>query len=308
VIRYLGQRMLKLAPMLFIVSVVVFLIVHLVPGDPIDNMVQPGAGPEMRAALITRYGLDRPLPLQYALWVGRAAQGDLGEAMIARQPVARLIGQALPYSLRLGLSALAFSTLLGIAVGAFAASFAGTRLDHAIMGASLVGSTVPVFWLGLILILLFAVELRWAPVSGARDWRSLVLPVLTVGLAGTALIARVTRAAMAEVAGRDFVLLLHAKGLPRWRIQLRYVLRQALLPVVTILGLRIGLVLGGTVTVEYIFARPGLGTLLIRALARRDYPVVQGTLLMLAMGVILGTFCADALLAMLDPRLRDRRA
>lgn len=303
-IRTLGRRLLKLALLLVIVSVVVFLIVHLVPGDPVDNMLQPGAGPEMRAALVARYGLDRPLVLQYLLWVGHAVQGDLGQAMIARQPVATLIGQALPYSLRLGLSALAFSTIFGIALGASAASVPGTRFDHVVMGVSLIGSTIPVFWLGLILILLFAVELRWVPVSGARDWRSLVLPVLTVGLSGTALIARVTRAAMAEVAARDFVLLLHAKGLPQWHIQFHYVLRQALLPVVTILGLRIGLVLGGTVTVEYIFARPGIGTLLIRALAQRDYPVVQGALLMLAMGVILGTLCADALLAILDPRLR----
>ena len=304
---FLGRRLLRLLPLLVVISAVVFVIVHLVPGDPVDNMLQPGAGPETRAMLVAKYGLDRPLVVQYAVWVGRALQGDLGDAMIAKQPVGRLVAQALPYSLRLGLLAIALSTVLGIAIGALAASFPESRFDHAIMGASLIGSTIPVFWLGLILILIFAVELRWAPVSGARDWHGLILPAATIGLAGTALIARVTRAAMADVAGRDFLLLLHAKGLPRWRIQLRYVLRQALVPVVTILGLRIGLILGGTVTVEYIFARPGLGTLLIRGLSQRDYPVVQGTLLLLSLGVVVGTFLSDVALAYLDPRVRAAR-
>jgi ABC-type dipeptide/oligopeptide/nickel transport system permease component len=173
------------------------------------------------------------------------------------------------------------------------------------MTAILVGSTIPGFWLGLLLILLFAVQLGWFPVSGAKSWSSLVLPVLTIGLGGTALVARVTRVAMIDIVQKDFVLLLHAKGLSRWRIQIRHVLRHALMPVITILGLRIGWVLGGAVTIEFVFARPGLGTLLIKALNQRDYPVVQGCLLMLAIAVMLGTLLADLVQAAMDPRIRD---
>ena len=172
------------------------------------------------------------------------------------------------------------------------------------MGGVLVGSTMPSFWLGLILMLIFSVSLGWCPVSGARGWSSLVLPVLTIGLGGTALVARITRVSMIEASGRDFVTLLHAKGLSPLRIQLRHVLRHALIPVVTILALRIGWILGGAVTVEVVFARPGLGTLLIKSLSQHDYPVVQACLLMLAMAVMLGTFLGDILQALMDPRVR----
>jgi len=164
---------------------------------------------------------------------------------------------------------------------------------------------LPSFWLGLLMILLFAVQLQWFPVSGARTWTALVLPVLTIGLHGVALVSRVTRAAMLDVARKDFVLMLHAKGLSHWRIQLQHVLRHALLPVVTILSLRIGWIVGGAVTIEFVFARPGLGSLLITSLNQRDYPVVQGCLLMLAMAVMLGTLLGDLVQAAMDPRVRD---
>ena len=164
---------------------------------------------------------------------------------------------------------------------------------------------MPSFWLGLLLILLFAVQLGWFPVSGARSWTGLVLPVLTIGLQGVALVSRVTRAAMLDVARKDFVLMLHAKGLSRRTIQLGHVLRHAMLPVVTILSLRIGWIVGGAVTIEFVFARPGLGSLLITSLNQRDYPVVQGCLLMLAMAVMLGTLLGDMVQAAMDPRVRD---
>jgi peptide/nickel transport system permease protein len=158
------------------------------------------------------------------------------------------------------------------------------------------------------MIMLFAVELGWVPVSGARHWTSLVLPAITVGLSGMALVARVTRISMIEIAREDFVMLLHAKGLSRWTIQIRHILRHALIPVVTILSLRIGLIVGGSVTVEYVFARPGLGSLLIRALAQRDYPLIQGCLLFLAIAVMLGTLLGDLLQAAMDPRQREEAA
>lgn len=302
---YALRRLLLLVPVFFAISAVVFLIIHLVPGDPLDSLARIGSSPEQKQAIAARYGLDKPLLEQYVLWLGRLLQGDLGTAIVLRRPVADLIAQSLPYSLALGGLALLFSSVFGILAGLVAAIYKETRIDQGIMAGILFGSTLPSFWLGLLLILIFAVQLGWFPVSGARSWQSLVLPVLTIGLGGTALVARVTRIAMLETAQKDFVLLLHAKGLPALRIQLRHVLRHALMPVVTILGLRIGWILGGAVTVEFVFARPGLGTLLIRGLNQHDYPVVQACLLMLAMAVMLGTLIGDLAQAAMDPRVRS---
>ncbi|CAN7301377.1 ABC transporter permease [Rhizobium sp. LjRoot30] len=305
---YAIRRVLMLVPVFLAVSVIIFLILHLLPGDPIDNLLKIGAPVEQRAEMMARYGLDRPLPVQYAIWLGKLLTGDLGTAIVARRPVADLIGQALPHSLALGGLALLFSSVVGIMLGFVAALNRDRFLDRAIMGGVLLGSTLPSFWLGLLLILAFSVQLGWFPVSGARSWSSLVLPVLTIGLGGTALVARITRVSMIDIASRDFVMLLHAKGLSPLRIQLLHVLRHALIPVVTIMALRIGWILGGAVTVEVVFARPGLGTLLIKALSQHDYPVVQASLLMLAMAVMFGTLLGDLLQAAMDPRVRGALA
>jgi peptide/nickel transport system permease protein len=299
------KRLLLLIPVFLAISVVIFLLVHLVPGDPIDNVIRIGATPAERAALVARYGLDQPLWAQYATWFGKMVQGDLGDAIILRRPVADLIAMNLPHSLALGSLALVFSTVVGITTGALAAIFSDTWFDRAVMTLILLGSTVPSFWLALLMIMLFAVTLGWFPVSGARSASALVLPVLTIGLGGVALVARVTRVAMMDIARRDFVMMLHAKGVSRWRIELGSVLRHAMMPVVTILSLRIGWILGGAVAVEFVFARPGLGSLLITSLNQRDYPVVQGCLLMLAIAVMLGTLLGDIVQAAMDPRVRE---
>lgn len=303
---YLTRRLLLLLPVFLAVSMVVFMIIHLVPGDPIDNMVQIGASPQQRAILVARYGLDQPLLVQYGVWLRNMLGGDMGDAIVMRQPVIDLIAENLPHSLRLGGLAFLFSTIVGITTGALAAIYKDSWIDRSVMTLILLGSTLPSFWLGLLLILLFAVQLEWFPVSGARTWTALVLPVLTIGLHGVALVSRVTRAAMLDVGSRDFVLMLHAKGLSHRRIQLQHVLRHALLPVATILSLRIGWIVGGAVTIEFVFARPGLGSLLITSLAQRDYPVVQGCLLMLAMAVMLGTLLGDLVQAAMDPRIREQ--
>ena len=303
---FLVRRLLLLVPVFLSVSMVIFMIVHLVPGDPIDNLIQIGATPAQRAALVAKNGLDQPLLVQYGVWLRNLLSGDLGNAIIMRRPVASLIAENLPHSLRLGGLAFLFSTIVGIATGALAATFKDSWIDRAVTTLILLGSTVPSFWLGLLLILLFAVQLEWFPVSGARSWTGLVLPVATIGLHGVALVSRVTRAAMLDVSRKDFVLMLHAKGLSHWRIQLRHVLRHALLPVVTILSLRIGWIVGGAVTIEFVFARPGLGSLLITSLNQRDYPVVQGCLLMLSIAVMLGTLLGDVVQAAMDPRVREQ--
>jgi len=299
------RRLLLLIPVFLAISVVIFMLVHLVPGDPIDNIIRIGATPAEKAAMVARYGLDQPLWRQYLTWLGKLSQGDLGDAIILRRPVADLIALNLPHSLALGSLALVFSTVVGITTGALAAIFRDTWFDRGVMTLILLGSTVPSFWLALLMIMLFAVTLGWFPVSGARTASALVLPVLTIGLGGVALVARVTRVAMMDIARRDFVMMLHAKGVSRWRIELGSVLRHALMPVVTILSLRIGWILGGAVAVEFVFARPGLGSLLITSLNQRDYPVVQGCLLMLAIAVMLGTLLGDIVQAMMDPRIRE---
>jgi ABC-type dipeptide/oligopeptide/nickel transport system permease component len=305
VLSFLLKRLLMLVPVFLAVSLVIFLLVRLVPGDPIDNMIQIGSSPEQKAALVAQYGLDKPVVVQYLVWLKKMLMGDLGEAIVLRQPVATLIAESLPYSLALGGLAFIFSTVVGVATGALAAVNKNGWIDRVVTTLILLGSTVPSFWLGLLMILLFAVHLQWFPVSGARNWTAIVLPVLTIGLSGVALVSRVTRSAMLDVARQDFVLLLHAKGLSHRRIQLQHVLRHALLPVITILSLRIGWIVGGAVTIEFVFARPGLGSLLITSIGQRDYPVVQGCLLMLAMAVMLGTLLGDLVQALMDPRVRD---
>lgn len=304
-LRFAIKRLLMLIPVFLVVSLIIFMIVHLVPGDPIDNLLRVNSTAEQKAALTAQYGLDKPLIVQYGIWLSHLFQGDLGQAIVLRRPVSELIAQNLPHSLILGSLALLFSTVVGIATGALAAIYQGSWIDRTVMSVILLGSTVPGFWLGLLLIMLFAVQLTWFPVSGTRSWSALVLPVVTIGLGGVALVSRVTRVAMMEIARKDFVLMLHAKGLPSRRIQLRHILRHALLPVVTILSLRIGWILGGAVTIEYVFARPGLGSLLINSLNQRDYPVVQGCLLMLAVAVMLGTLIGDMVQAAMDPRIRE---
>lgn len=306
-LRYIFFRTLMLIPVSISISVVIFMIVHLLPGDPIDNLIRVGSSPDDRAALITKYGLDQPLYVQYFRWIGAMFHGDFGDAIVLRRPVADLIGQNLPYSLRLGASAFAFSSIVGIALGTISATTKSTIFQQFVRGFILLGSTVPGFWLALLMILLFSVQLQWFPVSGAKGWDSLVLPVLTIGFGGVALVARVTRVALLDAGREDFVTLLHAKGLPSGTILFRHLMPHAMLPVVTILALRIGWILGGAVTVEFVFGRTGLGSLLIRALGQRDYPVVQGCLLMLALAVMLGTLIGDVALAAMDPRTREEK-
>lgn len=306
-LRYTFHRLLMLIPVSISISVVIFMIVHLLPGDPIDNLIRVGSSPEDRARLVAKYGLDRSFISQYFLWIRSIFQGDFGDAIVLRRPVADLIAQNLPYSLTLGGLAFLFSSIFGMILGTISAMTRNRIAEGFVRGFILLGSTVPGFWLALLLILLFSVQLGWFPVSGARGWESLVLPVATIGFGGIALVARVTRVALMDAGHEDFVTLLHAKGLSRGTILRRHLLPHAMLPVVTILALRIGWILGGAVTVEFVFGRPGLGSLLIRALGQRDYPVVQGCLLMLALAVMLGTLIGDVAQAAMDPRIREAK-
>jgi ABC-type dipeptide/oligopeptide/nickel transport system permease component len=293
-------------PIFLLISVVIFSLIHIVPGNPIDNLLGPGMTIEHQRKLTEKYHLDKPIHVQYYIWFKNLLHGDLGRSIIEKRPVSQLLMHHLPHSLQLGLSAIALSFIFGVSMGIISASARNTFVDHIAMVFALLGVTIPSFWLGLILILVFAVMLGWFPVTGSGSIETLVLPAITLALGGAGLIARVTRVSMLEVMSKEFVVLLHAKGLGKKAILLKHILRNALIPVITILGLRLGWVLGGAVTVEIVFARPGLGQLLITGLYRRDYPVVQGSLLLLAMGIMLGTFLADILYAYTDPRVRDQ--
>ncbi len=211
-LRYAGQRILMLIPVSIAISMVVFMIVHMLPGDPIDNLLRIGSSPEDRALMTAKYGLDQPIFTQYFLWIGAMLQGDFGQAIVLRRPVADLIAQNVPYSLTLGGLAFAFSSIVGMMLGTLSAVVKSPMLERFVRGFILLGSTIPGFWLALLMILAFSVTLGWFPVSGAKSWQSLVLPVLTIGFGGVALVARVTRVALLGAMREDLVMVLHAIG------------------------------------------------------------------------------------------------
>lgn len=302
---YIIRRTLLLIPIFLIVSVVVFSLIHMVPGDPIDSLLGPGSTASDRVELTKMYGLEKPLPVQYVVWMKNIFIGDMGQSIIEQQPVVDMILYNAPFTLRLGVASLAISLVLGVFLGIVSAAAKNTLLDYISMIVALLGVTVPAFWLGLILMLIFSVMLGWFPVSGSGSFKALVLPAITVGLGGAGLIARITRTSMLEMFNKDFVLLLYAKGLSKPTMIVKHIFRNALMPIITIIGLRLGWILGGAVTIEIVFSRPGIGSMLLSALSRRDYPVVQASLLVLTMAVIIGAFIADILYAYADPRVRD---
>jgi glutathione transport system permease protein len=302
---YILRRTLLLIPIFFIISVVVFSLIHMVPGDPIDSLLGPGSTAADKVELTKTYGLDKSLPVQYLVWLKKFLTGDMGQSIIEKQPVMDMILYNMPFTINLGLAALVISFVLGIFLGIISSAFKNTFIDHICMIFALLGVTVPAFWLGLILMLIFSVMLGWFPVSGSGTLQSLILPAVTVGLGGAGLIARITRVSMLEMSNKQFILLLYAKGLSKQLITLKHIFRNALMPVITILGLRLGWILGGAVTIEIVFSRPGIGNMLLSALYRRDYPVVQASLIFLTMAVIIGAFIADIMYAYADPRVRD---
>lgn len=302
---YVVRRTLLLIPIFFIISVVVFALIHMVPGDPIDSLLGPGSTAADRVELTVAYGLDKPLPVQYVVWLKKFLSGDMGQSIIEKQPVLDMLVYNTPFTVRLGLASLFISFFVGIFLGIISSAAKNTFIDYISMIIALLGVTVPAFWLGLILMLIFSVILGWFPVSGSGSLSALVLPAVTVGLGGAGLIARITRVSMLEMFNKDFVLLLYAKGLSKPAIIFRHIFRNALMPIITIFGLRLGWILGGAVTVEIVFSRPGVGSMLLSALYRRDYPVVQASLIALTMAVIIGAFIADIMYAYADPRVRD---
>jgi len=311
VIQFVARRLLATVPLLFFVSVVVFSFVHVLPGDPAVLFLGEEATPETLAQFRARLGFDRPLVAQYVEWLGRALRGDLGRSLRTNQPVAEAILQRLPVTLELLGAALAVSLAIAIPAGIVSAVKRNSGVDLASTVFALIGFSLPNFWLGLILIYVFALLLRWLPPSGFVPWpaiadnaRSLILPALTLGTALAALVTRQLRSGMLEVLRQDYVRTAQAKGLSQGVVVGKHALKNALIAVVTVIGLQIGGLLGNTIITESLFALPGIGRLMIDAVFSRDFFIVQGVVLFLAVGYVLSNLIVDVLYSYLDPRIR----
>jgi ABC-type dipeptide/oligopeptide/nickel transport system permease component len=303
VFSYFLRRIFALIPTLFGVSIAVFLLLHLVPGDP-ARMVAGLDATEADLVLIREdLGLDKPLPVQYVTWLGNLLQGDMGKSTRTRNPVTYEIGLRLPATWQLTAVSITIAVLIGLIAGITAATQRNSVLDYGSMVAALLGICTPSFWLGLMLMLVFAVQLHWFPTSGRGDWRHLVLPGLTLGAGAAAIIARVTRSSLLEVLNQDYIRTATAKGLRRQTVTYRHALKNALIPVVTVVGLEFGYLLAGAVITETVFAYPGIGRLLVDSIGFRDFPVVQGILLILAFQFVIVNLGVDLLYAWLDPRI-----
>ena len=286
------------------VCTLVFLLIHLVPGDPVEAMLGEGARPADRAALTAALGLDRPLGEQYLSYLARLSRLDLGQSFVYQRPVADLLAERLPATLTLAAVALGLALLLAVPLGVLAACRRGLALDGAAMGFSLLGSSIPNFWLGPLLILVFSLWLGWTPVSGRQGPASLILPALTLGTSLAAILARMVRSSVLEVLGEDYIRTARAKGLSPAAVLWGHALRNAWLPVLTLVGLQLGGLLGGAVITETVFAWPGVGSLLVEAIQGRDYPVVQGCVLLISLAYVLVNTGTDLVYAWVDPRIR----
>jgi ABC-type dipeptide/oligopeptide/nickel transport system permease component len=301
--RFLLQRLLLLLPTLTGVLLVTFLLLYVAPGDPVQAMVGERADPETLARLRAELHLDDPLYQQFAHYAGGVLRGNLGTSYITRRPILRDLLERFPATLRLAGAAMLFAAAVGISTGIFGAWRPGTWADRfAALGAYL-GVSFPVYWVGLILILVFAVNLRWLPPSGSRGLVYLILPALTLGMRSVAFLSRMTRAAMQEVLQTDFVRTARAKGLAETRVVLSHAFRNALLPVVTVLGLDFGSYLTGSILTETIFSWPGVGRYVLTAIDKRDLPAIQGSILFLSLVFVIVNLLTDLLYARVDPRV-----
>lgn len=302
--KFIVGRLLVLVPVLFAASIIVFLILNLAPGDPALAIAGSRATPEEVENVRQYFHLDDPLYVQYGAFVVRAIQGDFGQSLRTRRPVLEEIGDRLPASMQLAGASLLVAILIGVPAGVLSATRQYSVWDNVAMVIAVLGVSMPVFWLGLLLIVLFGVQLGWLPTGGNEDWRGLILPAGTLGFSSAAIVARQTRSAMLEVLRQDYIRTAHAKGLPHRVILLNHALRNAAIPVVTVLGLQLGHLLGGAVITETVFAWPGLGRLVLESVGLRDIPVVQGGVLVLATVFVLVNLAVDVVYGYLDPRIQ----
>ena len=302
--RYLSLRLVLALPALWLILTMVFLLAHVVPGDPVQQMLGEGARAEDLQQLRHALGLDQPLALQYGRYLAGVARGNLGESIRFRQPVAHVVLARYPATLELAVVALLVCAAIGIPAGMLAAERRGEPTDHAIGFFTLLGLSVPNFALGPVLILVFSVLLGWLPVSGRDGLAHLVLPAVTLGAALAAILTRMVRTSVMEELSSDYVRTARAKGLSESVVLFRHAFRNALIPILTILGLQFGTLLAGTIVTETIFSWPGIGRLAVQAISARDYPLLQGCILLIAVSYVLVNLLTDLVYALVDPRVR----
>ena len=302
-IRFIGLRLALLVPTLLGVLVVTFLLLYVAPGDPVQAMVGERADAATIARLRAELHLDDPLPLQFAHYVGGVVRGDLGTSYITRRPILQDLTERFPATLQLAGAAMLFAACTGITLGILGAWRPGGWFDRFTAIGAYLGVSFPVYWVGLLLILLFAVRLSWFPPSGYGGFAFLVLPALTLGMRSVAFLARMTRAAMQETLGSDFVRTARAKGLSEWRVVLGHALRNALLPIITVFGLDFGSYLTGSILTETIFSWPGVGRYVLTAINKRDLPAIQGAILFLSLVFVIVNLVTDLVYARVDPRI-----
>ncbi len=310
---YLTRRLLSLILSLIVASLVIFAVIEVIPGDPASYMLGLNAKPETVAALRDQLGLNQSLPMRYFSWVSSMLAGDFGTSYTYKTPVSELIADRMWVTLPLAVLALTLSTLIALPIGILAAARRGTATDTAVMGVAQVGVALPNFWFAMLLVLLFAVRLRWLPAGGFPGWsnplialKSLILPAIALALPQAAILARVLRSALVETLGQDYIRTARAKGLTRGQTLWKHALRNALIPVLTILGMQFSFLLAGTIIIENVFYIPGLGRLIFQAITQRDLIVVESVVMLLVLAVILVTFLTDIAYALVDPRLRAR--
>ena len=309
---YLTGRLFALLPVLAVVAIIVFMLVHVTPGDPARVLLGEGATEAQVSALRHDLGLDRPLPVQFALWLGRALRGDLGQSLYLHMPVATDILLHVGPTLTLAVLGMFTALLIGIPIGVVSAVFRNSWFDQASMGVALLGAAVPSFWLGLSLIVLFAVRLGWLPSSGyespahgiLKSFQYFVMPALALGVPSSSLIIRFTRSSLLDVLGNDYIRTARAKGLRGRSVILRHGLRNALVPVLTVVGLTFAALMGGAVVTERVFSLPGIGQLVVSSVLRRDYPVIQGVTLMVARAFVVSNLGVVLVYVAADPRVR----
>src|SRR6266436_924526 len=335
-LRFIATRVSLIVPTFFGITLLTFLLVRLIPGDPIEALAgERGLDPVRHEQLRHEYGFDRPVLVQYGIYIARVMHGDLGISAVTHAPVIKEFGALFPATIELSSCAMLFAVLLGLPAGIIAAVRRNSIFDHGVMGISLTGYSMPIFWWGLLLILLFSVQLGWTPVSGRiavqyfiepvtglllvdtlldgdfGAFRSalshLVLPMIVLGTVPLAVIARMTRSSMLEVLGEDYIRTARAKGLPRFRVIAIHALRNALIPVVTVIGLQVGVLFTGAILTETIFSWPGVGKWLIEGINRRDYPVLQGGTLLIGAIVMIVNLLVDVTYGLINPRIRYTR-
>ncbi len=310
--RFLLGKAAGMLSVLAIVAVLVFVLTRAASGDPISVLLGDQATAEDVARVQKLYGLDKPLPVQFGYWLRQVLQGNLGDSIFLQRPVTQALRERAEPTTLLALMAVAIAAAIGIPCGIVSAGFRGRWIDQIFRGVAMLGASIPSFWLGLVLIQIFAVSLGWFPVSGygapdaalAERVHALVLPACVLGLLNSALILRFTRASMLDVLGEDYVRTARSKGLSEETVVLKHALRNALVPIVTVLGLTVALMIGGAIVTETVFGLPGVGNLVVSAVLRRDYPVIQGALLVVAGIYVLINFSIDLLYAVVDPRVK----